>query len=52
MPLANGAYHQGADFWEHAVFVLLIPLLLILPFVLVRRLRMGVMQRGSFRGGQ
>jgi exosortase K len=31
LPLANGAYRQGADFWEHALFVLLTPLLLILP---------------------
>jgi len=52
MPLANGAYRQGADFWEHAAFVLLIPVLLILPFALARRLRMGVMPARSFRGGQ
>jgi exosortase K len=32
MPLANGAYHQGADFWEHFLFVFLTPLLLVLPF--------------------
>jgi exosortase K len=31
IPLANGAYHRGADFWEHALFVILIPLLLLLP---------------------
>jgi exosortase K len=31
IPLANGAYRQGPDFWEHSLFVLLIPLLLILP---------------------
>ncbi len=30
MPLANGAYHQGAIFWEHSLFVLLTPLPLIL----------------------
>jgi exosortase K len=38
IPLANGGYRQGAGFWEHSVFVLLIPLLLILPFAVFRRL--------------
>ena len=36
IPLANGAYRQGADFWVHALFVLLIPLLLILPLAALR----------------
>ena len=45
IPLANGAYRQGSDFWEHSLFVLLIPLVLILPmaafrFRLHRRLRL------------
>jgi exosortase K len=31
IPLANGGYHRGRDFWEHSLFVLLIPLMLILP---------------------
>jgi exosortase K len=31
IPLANGAWLQGADFWEHSLFVLLVPLLLMLP---------------------
>jgi exosortase K len=31
IPLANGAWRQGAEFWEHSLFVLLVPLLLILP---------------------
>lgn len=31
IPLANGAYRQGYAFWEYALFVLLIPLVLILP---------------------
>jgi hypothetical protein len=31
IPLANGAWRLGADFWEHSLFVLLVPLLLILP---------------------
>ncbi|MFY9574542.1 MAG: exosortase K [Blastocatellia bacterium] len=36
VPLANGAYNRGADFWEHSLFVLLIPLMLILPLVAFR----------------
>ena len=36
IPLANGAYRQGAEFWEHSLFVLLIPLLLILPLATFR----------------
>ena len=39
IPLANGGYRQGTGFWEHAVFVLLVPLLLILPFAVFRWLR-------------
>ena len=39
IPLANGAYRQGADFMEHALFVLLIPLLLILPLAAFRFIR-------------
>jgi exosortase K len=35
IPLANGAYHQG-DFWEHSLFVLLTPLLLIFPLAIFR----------------
>jgi exosortase K len=36
IPMANGAYRQGADFWEHSLFVLLIPLALILPLAAFR----------------
>ena len=36
VPLANGAYRRGADFWVHALFVLLTPLLLILPLATLR----------------
>jgi exosortase K len=35
LPLANGGYRQGFGFWEHSVFVLLVPLLLILPFAVL-----------------
>lgn len=31
MPLANGAYRQGSDFLEHALFVLVTPLLVMVP---------------------
>jgi exosortase K len=34
IPLVNGGYRQGSDFWEHAAFVLLIPLLLMLPLMI------------------
>jgi exosortase K len=35
VPLANGAYRQGSAFWEHSVFVLVLPLLLIVPLFVV-----------------
>jgi exosortase K len=39
IPMANGAYRPGiaaTDFWEHSLFVLLTPLLLILPLATFR----------------
>jgi exosortase K len=36
IPLANGAYRQGDDFREHSLFVLLTPLVLIIPFATFR----------------
>ena len=33
IPLVNGAYRQGADFWEHSLFVVLTPLIVVLPVV-------------------
>lgn len=33
IPLVNGSFKQGAPFWEHFAFVLVLPLLLIVPFV-------------------
>jgi exosortase K len=36
IPFANGAYRQGADFWQHSLFVFLTPLLLILPVATLR----------------
>jgi exosortase K len=42
IPLANGIYRGGiasTDFWQHSVFVLLTPLLLILPLTTFRLCR-------------
>ena len=41
VPLANGAFRRGStasSFWEHMGFVLLIPLLLIIPLLMFRYL--------------
>lgn len=34
IPLLNGSYKQGAAFWEHFVFVLVLPILLVAPLML------------------
>jgi len=39
IPIINGAYRQGANFWEHSIFVLLTPTILILPLVAIRAIR-------------
>ena len=39
IPIANGAYAQGKSFWEHTAFVLLTPLILILPLAVYRFMR-------------
>ncbi|HVQ39126.1 MAG TPA: hypothetical protein VMS31_16425, partial [Pyrinomonadaceae bacterium] len=42
IPLANGAYRTGpvtGGFWEHAVFVLVTPLVLILPLTALQLFR-------------
>lgn len=39
IPLASGAYRQGSAFWEHSLFVLLIPLVLVLPIAAFRDVR-------------
>jgi len=33
-PLLNGAYRQGLEFWEHSFFVLVLPVLLVVPVLL------------------
>lgn len=35
VPLANGAYRRGVEFWEHMLFVLFVPLLVIAPALAV-----------------
>jgi exosortase K len=42
IPLANGAYRQGTDFWKHSLFVLLTPLLPILVLAIFRLYSAGV----------
>lgn len=34
VPLLNGSYRRGTEFWEHSAFVFVLPLLVILPLVL------------------
>ncbi len=33
-PLLNGAYRQQKGFWQHTLYVLLIPLILIVPLIM------------------
>ena len=47
VPVANGAYRQGAAFWEHALFVLLAPLALILPLATLRFYREQQVKRAA-----
>ena len=35
IPLLNGSYRQGMPFWEHFIFVLVLPLIVMVPFVLL-----------------
>lgn len=39
VPVLNGAYRRGGDFWEHSLFVLLTPLVLALPLATLSLLR-------------
>ena len=36
IPFANGAFHQGSRFWEHAVFTISLPMLIVLAVRLYR----------------
>lgn len=49
VPMANGAYRRGTDFWEHACFVLLTPLVLILPLVTFRFYKARQVKRSAKR---
>jgi len=57
VPLANGAYRQGREFWEYSLFVFFIPLLLIVAVAalnsswLKRRLRLRSRKRSGSAGG-
>ena len=35
IPLLNGSFRQGSAFWEHFAFVVVLPLILIVPFLVV-----------------
>jgi exosortase K len=39
IPLANGAYKQGSEFWRHSVFVIITPVILIAVVAAVRKVR-------------
>jgi len=39
VPLLNGSYRQGSAFWQHFAFVVVLPLLILLPWVLLYSLR-------------
>ena len=39
IPILNGAYRQGTGFWEHFLFVLFTPLILVLPLAVLQYLR-------------
>jgi len=39
VPLMNGAFRQGLEFWEHAAFVVATPLIFVMPLLAWRLLR-------------
>ena len=47
IPIANGAYRQGSGFWEHFLFVLFTPLVLVLPLAILEYLRTGNTHRAE-----
>ena len=46
VPLVTGAYRQGTEFWRHALFVLLIPLLLTASSFIFQRVVQVAMSDG------
>jgi hypothetical protein len=47
IPLTNGAYRQGSDFREHALFVLVTPLLVLVPVIVLQLYRQQISQVGK-----
>jgi exosortase K len=39
VPLLNGSYRKGSTFWQHFAFVIVLPLLILLPLALLYSLR-------------
>src|SRR5690349_1997 len=39
IPLLNGSYRQGIPFWEHFVFVLVLPLIVVIPVIVLQRFK-------------
>jgi exosortase K len=53
IPLVNGAFRRGSEFWEHALFVLLVPVVLIGTAATVSRLLRSYRERmGHYRPGR
>jgi exosortase K len=49
IPLLNCSYHRGTAFWEHSAFVIVLPLLVILPLVLQQILSANLVKRSTKR---
>ena len=47
IPLLNGSYRRGPPFWEHAAFVIVLPLLVILPLLLHQLLKASLPSRSD-----
>jgi exosortase K len=47
VPLLNGAYQRGTPFWEHFAFVIVLPLVVILPLVLHQMLKASLVSRSN-----
>ena len=47
VPLLNGSYRRGTPFWEHSAFVVVLPLLVILPLVLHQILKANLVLRSD-----
>ena len=52
IPLLNGSYRQGAPFFEHSVFVLVLPLMVVVPLALVWSLIVSRNRRRRHREGR